>query len=408
MDINAELAQSIARTAAADRADITSAVQRPKREDGRYLAETEMYRSPAKWPEHVAAVAMRFVERRIRFLFSGQASTRDVGPEGIDEITAATLCRIVSGNDIPDGQTIRRWLARACRYAQLTNGYDTGLQRNEPRGPRDHIGLEEALQGPYRGCSVDARQADPARAAAAAEEVTRSGFTVSRPWHVRHRRKSVKTRRHYIYQVTRGQPIYRRTRILGHITGPAIPIATQITIERIPTSSKRYQGDRHNNPRSRYVSRYRPAPILHGAGENAGELSRAIDTLRETLWSLRRKHVRYVERVSIARDRWAAWPTTRHVDRTDIAWLSWRQLVATAAAGMPSERHRHVPEPMPQPIPSAEPRRPMVAVDARRGWIVTADEHGTRPEIQYRGSTATELTPEQLEQRQREWLDRLQ
>jgi hypothetical protein len=408
MDINAELAQSIARTAAADRADIKTAVQRPKRDDGRYLAETEMYRSPAQWPEHVAAVALRFVQRRIRYLFSSEAATRDVGPEGIDEITAATLFRIVSGADIPGGQTIRRWLARACRYAQLTNGYDTGLQRNEPRGPRDHLALEEALRGPYRGCSVDARQADPARAAAAAEEVTRNGCTVSRPWHVRHRRKSVKTRRHYVYQIIRGQTIYRHVRILGHITGPRIPIATQITIERIPTSSKRYQGDRHHNPRSRYVSRYRPAPILHGVGEPAGELAQAINTLRETLWSLRRRHTRYVERVSIARDRWTAWPTTRHVNHTDITWLSWRSLVATAAAGMPAERYRHVPDPMPQPIPSAEPRQSIVSVDARRGWIVTADENAYTPELRYPGSRVTDATPEQLEQRQREWLDRLQ
>jgi len=296
------------------------------------------YRRPREWPDYIAAEAMKLVRRCVARDFTGPAAVRETGPEERDEIAAAIMCRIVSGPDIPEDTSLAQWVRRACRYARLTKGYDNGLKRDEPR---EHIEIGEALAGPYRGASVDARQADPCRAAIAAEEATRDGITAARPKHVANRRKSVRTRRHYQYQIVRGSTVYRwdRVKILGaQWYRRPVPVATQITVERIPTSSKRHKGDRHNNPRSRYASPYRPAPLLYNPPTGrtlyalTEDIARQIDTLRAAVWQLRRRHAKHVERVRLAREKWGAYPVGRAETHTDIAWLTWRETVAAAAA----------------------------------------------------------------------------
>jgi len=66
--------------------------------------------------------------------------------------------------------------------------------------------------------------------------------------------------------------------------------------------------------------------------------------------------------------------------------------LASYAAGVATmtTRIRIVPDPLPAPINSREPRPPMASVNARHGWIVSPDPDGTRPEIQYPGSMLKE------------------
>jgi len=207
------------------------------------LDEKTKHRTPRHWPAPVAAAALRFVTRKTFFDFTGPAATRDAGEEGAEEIVAATLCRVMAGPDIPAGVPLKRWLARACRYARLTRGYDSGLERKRER---HHLELEEALSGPYKGASMDARQVDPARALAAAEDAIENGIFEAIPHHASERMKYRKTRRTYHYQTMRGGPIYRRVVILGAVWH-RVQIATQVTIEKTARSPEGWTGSRWNN-----------------------------------------------------------------------------------------------------------------------------------------------------------------
>jgi hypothetical protein len=352
------------------------------------LGETTQHRTPRNWPDAVAAAALSYVTRKTFFDFTGPAATRDAGEEGAEEIAAATIFRVMAGPDIPAGVPLKRWLARACRYSRLTRGYDSGLERKRER---HHLELEEALSGPYQGASMDARQVDPARALAAAEDAAQNGITEVIPHHASERMKYRKTRRTYHYQTMRGGPIYRRVVILGAVWHK-VQIATQITIEKTARSPEDWTGTRWNN--------HAEATHQHWLAEKAEVAAARLEQRpAEPIpfpATVGRRQANPVDAMPF--------PYARHADRTELLW-NWIGTVTVAARGMPSERYRHVPEPMPQPIPSTEPSRPIVSVDARRGWVVTADWDAYTPELRYPGSRVTDATPEQLEQRQREYLD---
>lgn len=352
------------------------------------LGEATQHRTPRNWPDAVAAAALSYITRRTRFDFTGAAATRDAGEEGAEEIAAATICRVMAGPDIPAGTPIKRWLARACRYARLTRGYDTGLERTRER---HHLELEEALSGPFKGASMDARQADPARTAAAAEEATYNGISAVIPHHASERMRYRKTRRTYHYQTMRGGPIYRRVVILGALWH-RVQIATQITIEKTARSREDWTGSRWNNSAEASHQHWLAEKAEVAEAKREGRPAEPIPFPP----TVGRRQAKPVDAMPF--------PYARHADRTELLW-DWGSAVIVAARGMPSPRYRHVPDPMPQPIPSTEPRQSIVSVDARRGWVVTADENAFTPELKYPGSRVTDATPEQLEQRQREWLE---
>jgi len=290
----------------------TKAAQQKQRETT--LDETTQHRTPRNWPDAVAAAALRYVTRRTRFDFTGPAATRDAGEEGAEEIAAATICRVVAGPDIPAGVPLKRWLARACRYSRLTRGYDSGLERKRER---HHLELEEALSGPYRGASMDARQVDPARALAAAEEAIENGISAVIPHHASERMKYRKTRRTYHYQTMRGGPIYRRVVILGAVWH-RVQIATQITIEKTARSREDWTGTRWNN--------IAEATHQHWMAEkaevaDAKKEKRPAEPIPMPPAVLRRR-VNPADAVPF--------PYARHADRTDIDW-QWLVAVTVAA-----------------------------------------------------------------------------
>jgi hypothetical protein len=278
------------------------------------LEETTQHRTPRNWPAPVAVAALSYVTRRTRFDFTGAAATRDAGEEGAEEIAAATVCRVMAGPDIPAGVPIKRWLARACRYARLTRGYDTGLERKRER---HHLELEEALAGPYRGASMDARQVDPARALAAAEEATYNGISAAIPHHASERMKYRKTRRTYHYQTMRGGPIYRRVVILGAVWH-RVQIASQISVEKTARSPEAWTGTRWNN--------HAEATHQHWLAEKA----EVADAKREQRPAEPIPFPPVVNRRRVDPADAVPFPYARHADRTDIDW-QWVVAVTVAA-----------------------------------------------------------------------------
>ena len=136
-----------------------------------YLAHADAYRRPAEWPEYVAAAALSLVARKVAVDF-GPRGVRDAGEDGREEIAAAIVCGIVTGEPIPDGTSIARWIFRACRYARLRRGYIGGLATETKR---ERHALETIERGPYSGASMDARQPDPARVVAAIDSLDSTG-----------------------------------------------------------------------------------------------------------------------------------------------------------------------------------------------------------------------------------------
>lgn len=279
------------------------------------LEETTQHRTPRNWPEPVAAAALRYVARKAHFDFTGAAATRDAGEEGAEEIAAATICRVMAGPDIPAGVPLKRWLARACRYARLTRGYDSGLERTRER---HHLELEEALSGPYRGASMDARQVDPARALAAAEEAEHNGISAAIPHHASERMKYRRTRRTYHHQTMRGGPIYRRVVILGAVWH-RVQIATQITIEKTARSREAWTGTRWNN--------HAEATHQHWLAEKA----EVADAKREQRPAEPIPFPPTVLRRRVDPAGAVPFPVSRHATHTRITW-TWAEAVAAAAA----------------------------------------------------------------------------
>lgn len=301
-----------------------------------WLAETTQHRTPRQWPDPLAAAAAHYVKRRALFDFTGPAATRDAGEEGADEIAAATLCRIIAGPDIPAGMPIKRWLAKACRYARLTRGYDNGLER---RRERHHLEIEEALSGPYKGASMDARQVDPARALAAAEEAIHNGISEAIPTHAAERMKYKKTRRTYHFQTLRGAPIYRRVRILGAVWH-RVHVATQISVEKTASSREDWTGTRWNNSAE--------ASHQHWLAEKsevaeAKREKRPAEPIPMPPAVLRRR----VDPASAV-----PFPVARRADRTEITW-EWAETVAAAAA-QPQQSARYT-GPAPTPAQQSAP-----------------------------------------------------
>jgi len=291
----------------------TKAAQQKQRETT--LDETTQHRTPRNWPDAVAAAALRYVARKTRFDFTGDAATRDAGEEGAEEIAAATICRVMAGPDVPAGVPLKRWLARACRYSRLTRGYDSGLERKRER---HHLELEEALSGPYRGASMDARQVDPARALAAAEEAIYDGISEAIPHHASERMKYRKTRRTYHYQAMRGGPIYRRVVILGAVWH-RVQIATQITIEKTARSREDWTGTRWNN--------HAEAAHQHWLAEKA----EVADAKREKRPAEPIPFPPTVLRRRVDPAGAVPFPVAHHATYTRITW-TWAETVAAAAA----------------------------------------------------------------------------
>jgi len=337
------------------------------------LDETTQHRTPRNWPEPVAAAALSYVTRRTSFDFVGPAATRDAGEEGAEEIAAATICRVVAGPDIPAGVPLKRWLSRACRYARLTRGYDSGLERKRKR---HHLELEEALSGPYRGASMDARQVDPARALAAAEEAAHNGISAAIPHHASERMKYRKTRRTYHYQTMRGGPIYRRVVILGAVWH-RVQIASQIAIEKTARSREDWTGTRWNNSAE--------AAHQHWLAEKA----EVADAKKERRPAEPIPFPSAVLRRRVDPAQAVPFPVAHHATHTYITW-TWAEAVA-AAASQPQRTAKYAgPAPIPAPRPTGAPRR-LISIDARRGWIVTDDPTGSLPFLQYpRSSVASE------------------
>jgi hypothetical protein len=107
---------------------------------------------------------------------------------------------------------------------------------------------------------------------------------------------------------------------------------------------------------------------------------------------LRERNIPDPSRVAEWSDRLRVYRHRRKAGRIAAGIGTTIDRLASYAAGVEimTTRARFVPDPLPQPINSREPRPPMASVDARHGWVVSPDPDGTRPEVQYPGSTVKE------------------